>query len=136
MGFDSGINNRYKIRDIQFTGTLYSMDGVIPYKTGTGCFRNILVETAGKFDGDRAYVPVTVFGADAQERDPVLDKGRKIDVTACLTSRKYEWDGKIRWSLSLPAVSVQLGPRVTLTPPEPENPVVQADDPAVDDLPF
>ena len=97
----------------------------------------VVVKTRGMFNSF-AYVPVTLFGKDAEEVDETRT-GCLIRVLARLYSRQYvDKLGNIRWTVGITGTSIDLV-RKTMQPPtqEPEHETVSADDPEmVDDLPF
>ena len=128
----------YAIRDDSYEGKLFSVSPVHQYRSGNGCLRTIVVEAEGLF-GEKTYVPVTVFGADALEcRDEAVGMG--VRVTARLKAGQYTAkDGTIRWMLSYSALHVELLQTVHEQEgrDEPEHERLGMDDPGVqDDIPF
>ena len=139
-------NQKYPISNIALTGTIAEIGELIPYRSGNGFLRNVVLETKGVLDLV-AYVPLTLFGRDAEELDQRMDIGRSMKCTGRLSSRRYvDRNGNVRWALSMSAASVELGrhepaePDKDGQPQEDENrPSVTADDSFMaddDDLPF
>lgn len=113
---DTDINQKYRIAELPISGKIAEVGGLIPYRSGNGYFRNVVLAVTGVLDTP-AYVPVTVFGTDAADLDPQLDLERPMTCTGRLTSRRYlDKSGNVRWALSLAATGVMLGPRKTMGP--------------------
>lgn len=125
----------FNIREDEFDGELFSVSPLQTYKSGNGNFRTIVIAVRGMFN-EIAYVPVTVFGADALDctRSAV---GRPVLVTARLRSVQYEKNGETRWLVGYNASKVELGQKKPKEQEEPEHEQVSMDDPGIpDDVPF
>ena len=130
-------SDRYPIQELEYDGEVFSVGPRIPYRNGNGFLREVVVKTRGMFNSF-TYVPVTLFGKDAEEVDETRT-GCLIRVLARLYSRQYmDKLGNIRWTVGITGTSIDLV-RKTMQPPtqEPEHETVSADDPEmVDNLPF
>lgn len=115
---DADINQRYRIAEIPVDGTIAEIDELVPYRSGNGFLRNVVVAVSGVLDTE-AYLPLTLFGDDAAGLDPQLDLKRPLKCQGRLVSRRYlDRNGRVRWSMSMTATGVMLGPRPTMQPPE------------------
>jgi len=139
---EEDINQRYRVAEIPLEGKIVEIGALIPYKSGNGFFRNVLLETAGS-NGYPAFVQVTLFGTDATDLDVDLDFQRPLQCTGRLTSRRYlDRNGNVRWALSITAAGVILGHRVSAAPPSAEGKAAEAASPVnglesdPDDIPF
>ena len=118
---DTDINQRYRIAEIAVDGTIAEIDELVPYRNGNGFLRNVVVAVSGVLDTE-AYLPLTLFGDDAAELDPRLDLKRPLKCQGRLVSRRYlDRNGRVRWSMSMTATGVMLGPRPTMAPENGQN---------------
>lgn len=137
-------NQRYAIKNMPLEGVISEIGDKISYKNCTGFLRVITLRVKGVYD-TIAYVPLTLFGRDAESLEAPRDIGRTMKCTGRLSSRRYEDSrGKMRLSLSMTAADVEFGPHPPANeldvPAEDENkPSVTADDSFMadnEDLPF
>ena len=136
-------NQKFKISDTPYEGRLAEIGELTPYKSGNGFLRNLVIEIRGVFNM-AAYVPVTVFGHDAENIDQKMDLGRNVKCIGHLTSRQYtDRSGNVRWALSMSASGLRLEDHPAEKDPDPaagsDAPSVTADDSFMteeDDLPF
>lgn len=113
---DTDMNQRYRVADMPVTGKIVEIDELVPYRNGNGFLRNVVVAVSGVLDTE-AYLPLTLFGDDAAGLDQQLDLGRPLKCQGRLVSRKYlDRSGRMRWSVSVTAIGVMLGPRPTTQP--------------------
>ena len=118
---DTDINQRYRIAEIAVDGTIAEIDELVPYRNGNGFLRNVVVAVSGVLDTE-AYLPLTLFGDDAAGLDPRLDLKRPLKCQGRLVSRRYlDRNGRVRWSMSMTATGVMLGPRPTMQPENGQN---------------
>jgi hypothetical protein len=111
-------NMRWKLLDFDVSGKIHSLDQLVPYASGQGYLRNIVIETASRVVGveGEVYMPVTVFGTDATGLYD-SDIGREIKCTGRLHSRRYvDGLGHVRWALAINARAIILGPAKTDEP--------------------
>ena len=139
---DEDINQKYRIAELPLEGKIVEINALIPYKSGNGFFRNVLLEVTGP-NGYPALVQVTLFGTDATDLDVDLDLRRPLQCTGRLTSRRYlDRNGNVRWALSIAAAGVMLGHRASAAPPSAEGKAAEAASPVnglesdPDDIPF
>ena len=140
---DTDINQRYRIFDMPVEGAIAEVGELIPYRNGNGFFRTVVIAVPGVLDTP-AYLPLTLFGTDATDLDPQLDKDRPLKCTGRLNSRRYlDRNGRMRWTMSVAAAGVMLGPRAAMQPPkqgdaDPRNIADDRTDEATDfsDVPF
>ena len=126
---DEDINQRYRVAELPLEGKIAEIGALIPYRSGDGFFRNVLLETTGT-NGYPAFVQVTLFGTDAADLDVDLDLRRPLQCTGRLTSRRYlDRNGNVRWALSMTAAGVILGHRASATPPSAEEQAAEAASP-------
>lgn len=130
-------NEKYAISETAYDGEVFAVGRMIPYRNGNGHLREIVVKVRGLFSTP-AYVPVTLFGLDAEQVNETA-VGGLVRVTGRLNSRQYEdRNGNIRWNLQITGSKVDLVQKA-MQPPEPErrNETVSLDDPNLpDDIPF
>lgn len=130
-------NHKYKIMDVPVKGTIVQIEEPIPYRTGNGFFRNVLLRTGEAYDPP-AFFQLTLFGEDALNLDPERDLERSLQCTGRLNSRSYiDRNGNMRWSMSISADGVILGPRKMERPAsaeETEGAKSAVDD--TEDIPF
>lgn len=99
-------NDKYPIKDMEFSGVIFSVSPTIPFKNGEGAFRNAVLTVAGVY-GD-SYVPFLLFGEDAASIDESV-AGRPARVLLRLSSRQYEdRTGSIRWNIGFTCRSITL----------------------------
>lgn len=99
-------NDKYPIKDMEFSGVIFSVSPTIPFKNGEGAFRNAVLTVDGVY-GD-SYVPFLLFGEDAANIDESA-AGRPARVLLRLSSRQYEdRTGSIRWNIGFTCRSITL----------------------------
>ena len=130
-------NPRYKIRTMAFKGVIHAIDELIPFSSGNGYFRTMVIAEG---DGpEKALIPITVFGDDAVNLDGNADVGKTIDCQVTLQSRTYiNKTGGTSWSLSFKCNSMTIEspkqqPARTDWPIEPDDNDWAKDS---DDIPF
>lgn len=131
---------RWTVGEHVYEGTVFSVGPLKQYGNGQGVLREVIIKTTGTSSLEpETFVPVTLFGRDAQEAEGA--KGRPIKAEVRLVSRQYEWNGEIRWSLQYTGsrVEIEATPNLGEVPPEAgssRETGAFADDRAMDDMPF
>ena len=131
---------RWMIGEYEFEGTVFSVGHVKPYSNGQGVLREIVIKTNGSnpLEPDM-FIPVTLFGPDAQEAEGT--RGCPIKASVRLISRQYEWNDDIRWSLQFTGARIKIEKTSNPgeVPPESDDSHAAyelANSPMLDDMPF